>query len=225
MQPQRVDKCSSAGGTAVPRFQVLDYLTEIITVTAWLLGATLIGAAARGRGRNGFAWFAIGILISPLLALLLILAVGEPKPKQPSGLLSASRLSPARRAAIVGDGEFRFPIVGESHYQLEIEAIAGGRSEDGARNILVDALLIPEPNNPYDPNAVAVKIENETVGYLSRDTAKLFCRALAASGFEIVSCEAVINGGWDRGSGDRGHFGIRLNAALPFRLQAARDEV
>jgi hypothetical protein len=125
----------------------------------------------------------------------------------------------------LGDGAFRFPIVGESHYQLEIEAIAGGRSEDGARNILVDAVLIPEPNNPYDPNAVAVKNENRTVGYLSRDTAKLFCRALEASGFEIVSCEAVINGGWDRGPDDRGHFGVRLNAALPLRLQAAADEV
>jgi HIRAN domain-containing protein len=207
----------------VPGFQVLDHLTEIITVTVWLLGATLIGAAARGRGRNGFAWFTIGILISPLLALLLFVAVGEPKPKQVSSLLSAGRLSRARRAVILGDGEFRFPIVGESHYQLEIEAIAGGRSEDGARNILVDAVLIPEPNNPYDPNAVAVKIDNETVGYLSRDTAKHFCRALVAGGFEIVSCEAVINGGWDRGEGDRGHFGVRLNAALPFRLQVAAD--
>jgi hypothetical protein len=125
----------------------------------------------------------------------------------------------------LGDGEFRFPIVGESHYQLEIETIAGGRSEDGARNLLVDALLVPEPANPYDPNAVAVKIQNRTVGYLARDTAKLFSQTLAGTGFDVVSCEAVINGGWDRGPGDRGHFGVRLNAALPSRLHAAADGV
>ena len=122
----------------MPGFQVLDHLTEIITVTVWLLGATLIGAAARGRGRNGFAWFTIGILISPLLALLLFVAVGEPKPKQVSSLLSAGRLSRARRAVILGDGEFRFPIVGESHYQLEIEAIP----EDEAKTELATYWLM-----------------------------------------------------------------------------------
>jgi hypothetical protein len=201
-------------------FQTAEHLTEIITGTAWLLGAILIGAAASGRSRNGFTWFVIGVLISPLLALLLLLAVGEPKPKQPSGFLPGARRSSTRCAVILGDGEFRFPIVGESHYQIEIEAIAGGRSEDGARNLLVEATLAREPTNPYDPNAVVVKIENQTVGYLSRDTAKLFCRALEESEFETVSCEAVINGGWDRGPDDRGHFGVCLNAALPFRLQA-----
>ncbi len=206
----------------VPHLQVPDLTLEVITIAAWLLGAIFIGAVARERQRSALAWFALGILISPLVALLLILAVGQPKAKQSSGASFAdSRPSPRRRAVIVGDGEFRFPIVGESHYQEQIEAIAGGRSEDGARDILVEAFLNPEPNNPYDPNAVVVTIQNQTVGYLSRDTAKIFCRTLAAGGFETVSCEAVINGGWNRGGGDRGHFGVRLNAVMPFRLKAA----
>lgn len=85
--------------------------------------------------------------------------------------------------------------------------------------MLVEAVLIPEPDNPYDPSAVVVKINDKTVGYLARDTAKLFCSALVSNKFEAALCEAAINGGWDRGRGDRGHFGVRLNAVLPFRLK------
>jgi hypothetical protein len=202
--------------SSLSNVQAADYLTELVTATAWILGAVFIGALANGRRRNGSLWFVLGVLVSPLVALIVLLALGSP-----NLTTTGSRASPARRhAVILGDGAFRFPIVGESHYQAELEEIAGGRSEDGARNLLVEAILVREPTNPYDPSAIAVKVEDRIVGYLSRDSAKLFDRALIQGGFETVSCEAVINGGWDRGPSDRGHFGVRLNAALPFRLQA-----
>jgi hypothetical protein len=51
----------------------------------WLLAAAVIGVAANSRGRGGFAWFLLSILISPLLAAILLafmpaLKPGEAKP-------------------------------------------------------------------------------------------------------------------------------------------------
>jgi hypothetical protein len=35
-------------------------------------------------------------------------------------------------------------------------------------------------------------------------------------GISEVECKAVIQGGWDRGEGDTGEFGVRLNIIRPF---------
>jgi hypothetical protein len=118
---------------------------------------------------------------------------------------------------VVGDGQFAFPIVGESHYQSDLEALAGGRSEEGAHQLCA-ALLEPEPDNPYDKNAVRVKVRSRTVGYLSQDVAPDFVAALQANGFASAACEAVIVGGWHRPGQANGHFGLRLNASMPFDL-------
>lgn len=75
------------------------------------------------------------------------------------------------------------------------------------------ALLIPEPANRYDPHAVAVWIDGKIVGYLSRDNAEVLQPAimrLHQRHGRPVACRARIVGGWDRGAGDRGHFGVRL---------------
>ena len=158
------------------------------------------------------------IAIPALLILILLVAWISSQQNFQQGAIQRTSAS-HNHGVLTGDGQFRFPIVGESHYQQAIEAIAGGTSEDGARNLRVDALVVPEPTNPYDPNAVVVKIANQTVGYLSRDTAKLFCKALVSSPVEVGTCQAVINGGWDRGHGDRGHFGVRLDVVLPFKFK------
>lgn len=48
----------------------------------WLLFAIVAGIAAASRGRSGLGWFFLAILISPLLALILVLVLprGEPAP-------------------------------------------------------------------------------------------------------------------------------------------------
>jgi hypothetical protein len=38
----------------------------------WLVLAVVVGVAANSRGRNGFGWFVLGIVISPLIAGLLL---------------------------------------------------------------------------------------------------------------------------------------------------------
>ncbi|HVZ54091.1 MAG TPA: hypothetical protein VG986_19135 [Pseudolabrys sp.] len=127
-----------------------------------------------------------------------------------------------RCGVLVGDGAFVFPIVGESHYQGELETICGGKTSEGARDRHA-ALLLPEPNNPYDRHAVCVKIFGKTVGYLSRDVAPDFLQALGRTEYREIASEAIVVGGWHRRGGQDGFFGVRLNAAMPFEFIAAQE--
>lgn len=104
-----------------------------------------------------------------------------------------------------------FDVVGESHYQGDLERLAGGRTRDGV-DVEVMAALIPEDGNAYDPRAVRVEVRGLTVGYLDRESARAYRRLAKARGIEggAVLCPARIVGGWDRGKKDRGHFGVRL---------------
>jgi hypothetical protein len=111
-----------------------------------------------------------------------------------------------------GPGTFSLEVVGESHYQEALEEICGGRTEDG-ENLIIDAILIHQNNNQHDAMAVAVAIKGELVGYLSRENARQYRQSLKDSGFAgyPAVCRAKITGGWDRGDGNVGHFGVRLD--------------
>lgn len=116
---------------------------------------------------------------------------------------------------ISGPGDFEFDIVGESHYQAELTRLAGPKTDDGVE-VECDAVLMPEPSNPYDANAVAVLIEGEKVGYLSRADAARWDAQLNRLGWdgERVLIEALIVGGWQRKKGamvDEGSFGVKLD--------------
>ena len=115
-------------------------------------------------------------------------------------------------------------VVGEGSYQGTLETIGGGRTIDGARVRDHLAVLLPEPLNPYDGNAVRVAIVPSEevgaggyVGYLSRDDAVAYrplIDRLAAIG-KVVACAASLSGGWDRGGDDRGSFGVLLHLSEP----------
>jgi hypothetical protein len=111
-----------------------------------------------------------------------------------------------------GPGTFVVDVVGESQYQRVIAAAA----EEGA---IVSATLIHEDTNPYDDQAVAVHINGARAGYLSRANARLYRADLAAAGQPrlIVRCKAKIVGGFETQTGERAHFGLKLD--LP-RLSA-----
>ena len=82
-------------------------------------------------------------------------------------------------------------VAGESHYQDALRAITKGEAR-----LETDAALIPEPDNPYDPNAIRVEIEGEKVGYLPRDLAPAYgslVREPAERGRTAV-CEAMVSG-------------------------------
>lgn len=111
-----------------------------------------------------------------------------------------------------GPGHYGIEVVGESHYQRDLENICGGRSEDGAEKY-VEATLILEDSNPHDRKAVRIDIQGKTVGYLSRELAHEYRKRLTEAGHNKLTgvCNAVIRGGWDRGGGNRGHFGVWLD--------------
>ena len=104
-----------------------------------------------------------------------------------------------------------------------LEQLNGGRGAGGASSASHRAVIIPEPKNRYDRNAIAAYIrESESVmtkvGYFSRQNALAYAwlfRLIAPRG---LICEAYLSGGWDRGSGDRGMFGVTLHLGSPAEI-------
>lgn len=108
-------------------------------------------------------------------------------------------------------------VVGESNYQEHLLVVAGGRTRDGPANPEQIAVLVPEPRNQYDPNAVSVRISGRHVGYLSREEAIRYAQPtrLATSRNLAIAIHARLIGGWDRGSGDKGSIGVVLHIGSP----------
>jgi hypothetical protein len=123
---------------------------------------------------------------------------------------------------IHGDGSFSVPVVGESHHQEALERLCGGRTSESADQ-RCDAVLILEDSNQYDHRAVRVEVGGHQVGYLTRDFAPTFRAALEVTfpGAMAARCQARIRGGWDRGHGDQGHFGVVLDISWP----SASDQI
>jgi Zinc finger found in FPG and IleRS len=99
--------------------------------------------------------------------------------------------------AMLYSGDETLEVVGESNYQRALRRIA--RVSDGSdiRHPIV-AVLVPEPDNPYDENAIAVQIDGSVVGYLSRNDAVAYgpgLRALMADSGKYVALEGVAVGG------------------------------
>jgi hypothetical protein len=135
--------------------------------------------------------------------------------------------SGAPTRTVLLNGGLRVDVVGESNYQDTLSRACGGPCPEG-HNLDVTVLLIQEPDNVYDPNAVGVYLNIEgdmkrnKVGHLSRDAAIAFkpvAQKLSQDGY-LAAVRATIRGGWSkkkRGKGDSGHFGISLDLAPPDR--------
>jgi hypothetical protein len=135
---------------------------------------------------------------------------------QPPAPPGASSPQDGRLTQVMLRGGIEVGVVGESHYQDALTAIVGGKRPDSV-SVETHAMLVPEPDNPYDPNAVAVYVADRKVGHLPRPAAQAYGpvgRRLAEQQ-QIGTCRAVIVGGWDRGDGDTGHFGVTLDLARP----------
>jgi hypothetical protein len=121
----------------------------------------------------------------------------------------AARRSPSReqahQALDLSDpaGECDFHIVGESNYQPELRRVA-----KSGRTFL--AVVMREPTNPADPNAIRVLAEGgKTVGYMSRDYAAEYqnvFRLLEKHG-RVGACRAKLIGG----VGHKKSFGVMIN--------------
>ena len=83
--------------------------------------------------------------------------------------------------------------VGEASYQSALIAICGSKRWERVAFDCI-AALVPEPNNPHDPNAIAVQVEGRLVGYLSRADARAYRRLVDDAKPQLIACRARIAG-------------------------------
>jgi hypothetical protein len=117
---------------------------------------------------------------------------------------------------IKGREQFQVNVAGESFYPDAFAALCGARTRDGIA-FPARARLILDDDNMHDKNAVKVTINGHQVGHLPREAARAFRRTVRYGELalhEEFECAALINGGWDRGGGDAGNFGVKLDLAL-----------
>jgi hypothetical protein len=125
-----------------------------------------------------------------------------------------SETAPGIPDAILLEGYKDLGVVGESFHQDSLWTLVGGR-DDRARRVRVDIIgvLTAEPDNSHDSNAVAVSIDGLSVGYLSREDARLYQPGvldfLRRYG-RPVALRGVIVGGGIREDGP-GLLGVFLN--------------
>jgi hypothetical protein len=111
------------------------------------------------------------------------------------------------------DYDFECEVVGESRYQNHLQALAGNHGTDSAA-VSATAILMPEPTNQYDKNAVCININGKTVGYLSKDDAPIFLHRLTKRKLPktaATTCEAHIMGGFAEKDGSKASYGVKLN--------------
>lgn len=124
-----------------------------------------------------------------------------------------------RREINAGCGQFGLEVVGESQYQAAIARASKQARRVGERRI-IRVRVEREPTNQYDPQAVRiVSTYGETLGYLSRESASSYQKALIE--FEnaglTVSCAASLYGD----DPDRPAMGLYLDLLFPKKLRAA----
>lgn len=108
----------------------------------------------------------------------------------------------------VTDTVLEYSIVGESKYQTELSDICGGYLKSKETHA-EEATINIEPDNPFDKNAVVVKIKGKTVGYIPREDTGAFINLIHGSNGG-VSCPVEIRGGWKRRDGSQAAFGVFL---------------
>lgn len=109
-----------------------------------------------------------------------------------------------------GDGTYDFDVAGEASYQDALDTIVGGKTEGGHEYECL-ALLIREPNNRHDKNAVAVSIDSRKVGYVPRREAASMAKLMDRKNIRNFTADALVVGGWSRGKRGEGHYGVKLD--------------
>jgi collagen type III alpha len=71
-------------------------------------------------------------------------------------------------------------VAGESHYTKEIRGLFGTEYDPAGCELMVTVQLVPEPKNKHDSNAVSVRCNGTTVGYLPREDAARYVQVLSA---------------------------------------------
>lgn len=105
-------------------------------------------------------------------------------------------------------------VVGESFYQDALRATSGICSLGSDGRPTFTAVLVAEPNNHYDSNAIAIYSPAGKVGHLSRDDARAYQTVLAEVrrlGYQAGACSGYLTGG----EPGKPSFGVVLQLADP----------
>ena len=162
-----------------------------------LLRLSLQGVSAVLRGLNELLWFVLRIPLLPFRLMLGIIRLFTKRSFSQTTLRKKRPRGELRGAPSIHwppKGQFDFEVVGESFYQEAIQRQFVVQNELVKGGGTLVAELIPEDDNPYDGNAIAVFINDDLVGYMSRNDAKSFRIRLSKHGIskKISTCNAVI---------------------------------
>jgi hypothetical protein len=92
-----------------------------------------------------------------------------PPERKYSDVVDARDQSKLPEEAVLLGGQDRVEVRGESHYQDALDKVCGGRCEEGHKR-KVYAALDWQPDNPYDKNAIAIRVDGEMVGHMVKET-------------------------------------------------------
>lgn len=159
----------------------------------------------------------VAIAVAAAVAMFVAVRRSSTKPGAAPPRSEGPRVVQAPRAANPAPhhwestGDFAFSVVGESHYQAALKAIAGEHGKKKARVECV-ARLVPEDQNRHDNKAVAVSVDGAQVGNLRREDARSFRRRLGQKGLggQATFCNAVVLGGGEW-RGEARMYGIQLD--------------
>lgn len=94
----------------------------------------------------------------------------------------------------------------------------GGRQEIISQLTGKEAVkIVPEPDNPYDKNALAVHVayalEVRHIGYVPSDMTKVFAPLL--EGKDVIGRIFEITGGFEKWDGSRASYGVIVEFEIP----------
>lgn len=119
-----------------------------------------------------------------------------------------SQATPDRPLKRIEHSRFICAVVGESHRNKD------GKSRQTIIKKMVNAgdhvSLRREPDNPHDPNAVAVFVHGEQIGYLKREVAERLSALIDIPGY---AAEAVVDGVYG-GTPSKPSLGITLEMTV-----------
>lgn len=163
-----------------------------------------------GEAMNYPLLFVLTIAVLGLAFWMGLKVAGNPRKGSPDGISPNSDPESKRPSQVGiegfapkvnlsrGFGGFDISAVGESHYQDNLRDAMGCRFRNPDDLIKFDILLIPEPENLYDRNAVALYSGSlQKLGYLSRENAakyKQVFRKLKEMGRTGTAKAAIVGG-------------------------------
>ena len=118
--------------------------------------------------------------------------------------------------ALSSSEQFSTKVVGTSFCQENLIRVCGPKKAASVE-LEVPAELVLENDNQADVNAVAVMVDGLRVGYLPKREAMIHRILIHGSDYskDRLICIGKINGGWDNGYGNCGHYGVTVE--LPYK--------